>query len=936
MRDAAKLQFRVLYREFLFRMVDLELLARQGDMRQLLGQLAALLIFVSVMFSIPALSAGSVSGVPAQIRLGINLTAEHFMIATTMLVVGLFAVLSWDSTFPNRRDVFVLAPLPLRARTLFLAKIAAVGTALSLTVFALHLIAGMVWPIVLQEQTVAQTTPALTYDAALPPVDLRDLGAVLDRDLAHARSPGGALAPETGVGAVAGVLRHGERRIFAYGVARPAAIFEIGSIGKTFTALLLAKMAVEGKVDLGDPVRSLLPPGTVAKPLGREISLLDLATHHSGLPPWPKEPDTPANSTAGYGPADLYAALAKLGVARPPNTSFAYSNFGFCVLGEALANRAGTRYRDLLSREIAGPLGLRDTVAALSAEQRSRLIQGYDRHQQPVHPRDIDPVPGSGGIRSTAGDMLTYLEAQLHPEKIAAGALPEAIAQSHLSRAEVGHGIWIGLAWLYRADNGTYFHGGRTEGYSSWAFFDPRGDYAAVVLVNRYEGAPGLEELLSDHIRARVFGEPAVSLDSVAIPASGGFLGLVRCFAVYWTTMFAAGAFVFCFVLGVQGLAAQLLPRRWFLRASSFLQLAAFCALVSGYMLEPMVVDTAAILAAHYHGPFYWSPAYWFLGLFQQLSGSPALAPQAHRAWWGLAICVAGTAGAYVLSYWRTLRRIVEEPDIVPTSRHVHWLPRFGKPLTTALAQFSIRTLARSRQHRMMLAFYWGVACALVVLLLKNGGGETREDIWHQPSVPLLVASGFVLGAAILAVRVVASMPLELRANWVFRITPVQGGAQTAAAVRRAFYVLGLVPAWSASACVFLWGWPWRPAVGHLAVLGLVGIAATELCLAGFHKIPFTCSYLPGKSRANMAFLAFVILLCAMIEGAKFERRALGDAASFAGMAALLAVVAAGARWWAHILAKSAGAELRFEEEPAPAIFALDLHRDGAPPATGF
>ena len=210
-------------------------------MRQLLGQLAALLIFVSVMFTIPALAAGSVSGVPAQISLGINLTAEHFMIATTMLVVGLFAVLSWESTFPNRRDVFVLAPLPLRARTLFLAKIAAVGTTLSLTVCALHLIAGMVWPIVLQEQTVAQTMPALTYDAALPPVDLTGTGC------GAGSRPGVRREPGARIGAVAGVLRHGERRIFAYGAARPDSIFEIGSISKTFTGLLLAQMVARGE-----------------------------------------------------------------------------------------------------------------------------------------------------------------------------------------------------------------------------------------------------------------------------------------------------------------------------------------------------------------------------------------------------------------------------------------------------------------------------------------------------------------------------------------------------------------------------------------------------------------------------------------------------------------------------------------------------------------
>ena len=370
---------------------------------------------------------------------------------------------------------------------------------------------------------------------------------------------------------------------------------------------------------------------------------------------------------------------------------------------------------------------------------------------------------------------------------------------------------------------------------------------------------------------------------------------------------------------------------------SSILQLASFCLFVTGYILQPIAVTPAYILAAQNGGPLYWSPSFWFLGLFQQLSGSPALAPLARRAWLGLAICVSLTATAYALAYLRTLRKIVEEPDIVPTSRRFHWLPRFGNPLETALTQFSIRTLLRSRQHRMILAFYWGIACALVILVAKRP--ELREqmgagdDLWHQPSVPLLVASVLVLCAAIVGIRVVASMPLDLRANWIFQVTPVRGGAWSLAAVRKAFYVLGLAPVWLASGGLFLWLWPWRPAVGHLAVLALLGIALTELCLSGFHKIPFTCSYLPGKSRANMAFWGFIALLLLMVKGADIERRALGDPASFAGMAAVLGILAAGARWWTSASAKSPESELRFEEEPAPAIFALDLHRDGAPPA---
>src|ERR1700678_630014 len=127
------LQFRILYREFLFRMVDLELLSPQGDITKLLGQFAAVLIWISSGLALGALFT-DIRRVPPQKLLGWLWGTEHFLIATTMLVVGLFAVLSWESTFLNRRDVLVLAPLPIRVRTMFLAKVAAVATALSLTV----------------------------------------------------------------------------------------------------------------------------------------------------------------------------------------------------------------------------------------------------------------------------------------------------------------------------------------------------------------------------------------------------------------------------------------------------------------------------------------------------------------------------------------------------------------------------------------------------------------------------------------------------------------------------------------------------------------------------------------------------------------------------------------------------------------------------------
>jgi hypothetical protein len=148
MRNAS-LQFRVLYRQFLFRLMDVELLSdsARGDASGLLGQFGALLIFGSVLLSWGAVSVGH--GIRRQGSVAGVWAAERFMISLTMLVVGIFAVLSWDTTFPDRRDVLVMGPLPVRRRTLLAAKIAAAASALGLTVAAWNCLSGFAWPAML-------------------------------------------------------------------------------------------------------------------------------------------------------------------------------------------------------------------------------------------------------------------------------------------------------------------------------------------------------------------------------------------------------------------------------------------------------------------------------------------------------------------------------------------------------------------------------------------------------------------------------------------------------------------------------------------------------------------------------------------------------------------------------------------------------------------
>ena len=378
-------------------------------------------------------------------------------------------------------------------------------------------------PLVLERQATAIEGPkAAPPDPAIPPVKPEDLQVVLDRDLAAAIKSG-ELSPAMGVGITIGVVSHGTRRILTYGIAKSDSVFEIGSITKTFTALLLAQMVQQGKVRLDEPVRELLPAGTVAKPAsGAEITLLDLSDQHSGLPRMPDNfhPADPNNPYADYNAKLLYAFIGNHGVALPSNAPFGYSNLGVGLLGQVLANRAGMSYADLLREQITSPLGMHDTAITLTPEMKARFIDGHDGEDRPAHAWDLDALAGAGGIRSTAADMLTYLEAQLHPDRLPQSALappqgktlPTAIAMTHVIHAEVSPNMHIALNWFRNDPTGSYWHNGATGGYSSYAMFNPEKDYAVVILSNISTTQNDFTDKLGEHVAQRLAGTPAVSL----------------------------------------------------------------------------------------------------------------------------------------------------------------------------------------------------------------------------------------------------------------------------------------------------------------------------------------------------------------------------------------------------------------------------------------
>lgn len=298
-------------------------------------------------------------------------------------------------------------------------------------------------------------------------------------------------APGIVVGLVDGhgrrVVGHG--RLAADDPRRPDAgtVFEIGSITKVFTAIVLADMVERGEVDLEAPVRDLLgPDARLPTHDGVEITPLHLATHSSGLPRLPDnlDPADLENPYADYTEADLMVFLASHDMTRGVGESVEYSNLGAGLLGHALAARAGADYEAFVTRRVLAPLGMSDTGIALSPSAKGRLATGHDLSLEPVPNWDIPALAGAGALRSTANDLLAFLEANLGLRE---SRLDAALRATHVSRrAFEPPTMDVGLGWLIRTEHGREirWHNGGTGGYRSFAGFDGDAGIGVVVLSN--------------------------------------------------------------------------------------------------------------------------------------------------------------------------------------------------------------------------------------------------------------------------------------------------------------------------------------------------------------------------------------------------------------------------------------------------------------------
>jgi CubicO group peptidase (beta-lactamase class C family) len=335
-------------------------------------------------------------------------------------------------------------------------------------------------------------------------------------------------------GVVVGIITPQGSQVYGYGgsgakgVAPDGrSVFEIGSITKAFTGVLLADAVTRKEVALEDPVSKYLPTDTKLPANGGSgITLLHLSTHTSGLPRMPDNfrPKDGRNPYADYTVRQMYDFLAGAKLAGKPGDKSDYSNLGAGLLGHVLALRAGKSYEELLLERVCGPLGLQETRIMLTPEMRGRLVPGHDADGDPVANWDLPTLAGAGALRSTADDMIRFVKANLEAPK---GALGPALRTSHEKRYPVGGDLAIGLGWHRSEKSGIVWHNGQTGGYHSFAGFIPERGAGVVVLSST---ATGLVDEVGDNLLRLELGlapkplalRPSIKLDGPALDAYVG------------------------------------------------------------------------------------------------------------------------------------------------------------------------------------------------------------------------------------------------------------------------------------------------------------------------------------------------------------------------------------------------------------------------------
>lgn len=265
-------------------------------------------------------------------------------------------------------------------------------------------------------------------------------------------------------------------------------LFEIGSISKTFTAILLADEVVKGNMSLDDPISKYLPdsiPNMAYK--GVPITLKTLSNHSSGFPRLPinlyKKGDALDNPYKNYDAQRMFSYLKNFKPYREVGINYEYSNFAVGLLGNILAIQNHTSYEQLLATRITVPLKMQHTFVAIPAKYTTDFAQGYNEKGEATSPWDLNALVAAGGMRSTVNDLVKYLNANMNK---APAKLQKSIGLTHQITFEKGQNV-IGLGWHISKNKTIFQHSGGTGGFRTFVAFDKTNKTGVVVLSNTSE-----------------------------------------------------------------------------------------------------------------------------------------------------------------------------------------------------------------------------------------------------------------------------------------------------------------------------------------------------------------------------------------------------------------------------------------------------------------
>jgi len=300
-------------------------------------------------------------------------------------------------------------------------------------------------------------------------------------------------ASRRGVGCVVALVDESGARVIPYGHATSGeerlvdgdTVFQLGSVTKVFTALLLAQMAARGEVRLEDPIALYAPP-SVTTARAKEITLLHLSRHTAGFISFADNLD----ATQAEHPIDaptneaMFAALESLPMRAATGVHHSYSSYGMALLGELLARRAGADFESTVRTRILAPLGMSSSGFALTPQLKAAHATGHTDRGLPRAPAEARGMLGAGALRSTANDLVRFVQAQLGLRDSELAGPMRATQRTEADRQRPD--LPMGLGWFHAELPGKRIvhHAGSTPGFSAYVGIDLEHRHGVVVLAN--------------------------------------------------------------------------------------------------------------------------------------------------------------------------------------------------------------------------------------------------------------------------------------------------------------------------------------------------------------------------------------------------------------------------------------------------------------------